>query len=299
MTAVPVAVRLVGARGGRWVVRAVIGRHEWIADVAGDRLAGAVIAALAHPPAQFGDRGEIRVEGDRCGLGDRVGVNRDDAGAVTQHSLNDALLGRVLQPADVQDDLGWLGCRRAHASHHIPRRGIWASRSMMVVMTGQRRQGAWRNVLCAIAVTAACDRWTQHQRRQHEHAGHHGQHAARGRATNPCAGASCAASGPPPRSRAARTTAGRWRPSAAPHQPADPRMSGDRSQTAEKLIDGGRQTGVGDSATDWLGHATQQPARVRVAPSKPDVLRTDRPIGHVRRTLAPFASARRLRRGGR
>ena len=73
---------VVGALDGRVVVRPRgRGSAERVADVAGHRLAGAVVAALLDPAAQLLDRRLRRVEGDRRGLRDRVGVDRDHARA--------------------------------------------------------------------------------------------------------------------------------------------------------------------------------------------------------------------------
>ena len=69
------------------------GLDERVADVAGDRLAGAVIAALLDPAAQLLDRRLRGVEGHRRGLRDRVGLDGEHARPVPEHLLDDRLLG--------------------------------------------------------------------------------------------------------------------------------------------------------------------------------------------------------------
>ena len=123
VTAVPVPMGVVGALHRGVVVGRVLGAglgHR-VADVAGDRLAGAVIAALLHPSAQVLDRGLRGVEGHRRGLRNRVGVDGEHARPVAQRVLDDRLLGGVVQAADVQDRglLGWSG-RGAHGVHVCP-----------------------------------------------------------------------------------------------------------------------------------------------------------------------------------
>ncbi len=53
MAAVPVTMRRIRALDRRLVMRAVIGRHERVADVARRRLPRAVIAAVLDPPPQI------------------------------------------------------------------------------------------------------------------------------------------------------------------------------------------------------------------------------------------------------
>jgi hypothetical protein len=72
--------------------------------VAGHRLAGAVIAALLDPTAQLLDRRRGRIEGQRGGLRNRVGVDAQHARPVPEDLLDDCLLRRVVQTPDVQDD---------------------------------------------------------------------------------------------------------------------------------------------------------------------------------------------------
>ena len=86
------------------VVRSVVGLDERVADVAGRRLAGAVVAAVLDPAAQLLDRRRGRVERDRGGLRDGIGLDGEHARPVAEHLLDDRLLGRVVQAADVQDD---------------------------------------------------------------------------------------------------------------------------------------------------------------------------------------------------
>ena len=54
-------------------------RHG-VADVARYRLPGAVVAAVVDPADQLGDRGLVRVVGDRRGLGDSAGLDGQHAG---------------------------------------------------------------------------------------------------------------------------------------------------------------------------------------------------------------------------
>ena len=124
VAAVPVPIGRVGALHRRVVVDRALGAaglgHR-VADVARDRLAGAVIAALLHPSAQMLDRGLRGVEGHRRGLRNRVGVDGEHARPVAQRVLDDRLLGGVVQAADVQDR-GLLGSsgRGAHGVHCLP-----------------------------------------------------------------------------------------------------------------------------------------------------------------------------------
>ena len=108
MTAVPVAVCLVGALRRSMVMRhPVVPRVRFghrVADVAGYRLAGAVVAALLDPALKVCDRGVRRVEGDRGGLGDGIGLDREHARPTAQDLLDDRLLTGVKRAADVQDD---------------------------------------------------------------------------------------------------------------------------------------------------------------------------------------------------
>src|SRR5262245_3460372 len=77
---------------------------EWVADVAGHRAAGAVVAALLDPPRQLLDARLTGVEGNRRRLGDRVGLDHEYSGPPTENLLDDRLLARVVEPADVEHD---------------------------------------------------------------------------------------------------------------------------------------------------------------------------------------------------
>ena len=83
VAAVTVAVGIVGAlHRGVVVHHALMGRgplgHR-IADVTGDRPAGAMLAALLHPDAQLRDRGPGGLEGHRRGLRDGIGIDGQHA----------------------------------------------------------------------------------------------------------------------------------------------------------------------------------------------------------------------------
>jgi hypothetical protein len=62
-----------------------------------------VVAAFLNPLPELGDRRPVRIEGDGRGLCDGVGVDGNDAGAVLERALHHGLLGRVVQPADVDN----------------------------------------------------------------------------------------------------------------------------------------------------------------------------------------------------
>jgi hypothetical protein len=114
MAARAVPVRMLGALG-RLVV---IGprRDQRVTQVAGHGLAGAVVAALLDPFPQRRQARLARIEGHRGRLRDRIRLHPGDARAVRQHALDDALLARVMQAADVQDR--GLQARRAGPGCH-------------------------------------------------------------------------------------------------------------------------------------------------------------------------------------
>jgi hypothetical protein len=71
--------------------------------VPGDGAAGAVEAALLDPVGELVDRRLAGVEGDGRSLGDRVRLDREYSAAAAEHALDDLLLARVVEIADVQD----------------------------------------------------------------------------------------------------------------------------------------------------------------------------------------------------
>ena len=84
------------------------------AEVVGHRQTSAVVAAVAHPVTQIGDRRHVRVEGDRGRLRDGVGSDGHDAGPARQHRFDHVLLGGPAQPADLDgldDGVSAHGCR--------------------------------------------------------------------------------------------------------------------------------------------------------------------------------------------
>ena len=111
MTAVAVPVGVVGARGGGGVV--VRGRvaalvRKRVADVAGHRATGTVEAAVLDPLLELLDRVRRRVVLDGRRLRDRIRLDGRDAGLSCERTLDDRLLGRVVQPADVENGRGQL-----------------------------------------------------------------------------------------------------------------------------------------------------------------------------------------------
>jgi hypothetical protein len=62
-----------------------------------------VVAALLDPAGELLDVRSVRVEGDGGGLGDGVGLDGDNARPVCEHALDDRLLARVVEAADVDD----------------------------------------------------------------------------------------------------------------------------------------------------------------------------------------------------
>jgi hypothetical protein len=115
MTAVAAPVGVVGARCGCMVVRGRVGTFvaHGVANVARHRATGAVEAAVLDPLLELLDRGRRRVVLDGRGLRDRVGLDGSDTGLRLQRALNDRLLGRVVQPADVENRRGGLVAVRA------------------------------------------------------------------------------------------------------------------------------------------------------------------------------------------
>ncbi len=133
MTAVAVAVGLLGACGGGVIVgrRVMAFVCERVADVTGHRTAGAVEAALLDPLAERFDRRRGRVILDRRRLRDRIGVDGDDAGAVFEHALDDRLLRGVVQATDVEDD-GPVAVRRRRCHQRVRAKRWTASSSSSV-----------------------------------------------------------------------------------------------------------------------------------------------------------------------
>ena len=110
MTAVAASVGVVGARGGGVVVRGRVGAlvRKRVADVAGHRATGTVEAAVLDPLLELLDRGRRRVVLDGRRLRDRIRLDGRDAGLSCERTLDDRLLGRVVQPADVEYGRGQL-----------------------------------------------------------------------------------------------------------------------------------------------------------------------------------------------
>ncbi len=73
-----------------------------VANMAGYRSAGAVVAALLDPAGEVLDGRRPGIEGDGGRLRDGVRLDVEDARPVPEHALDDGLLGRVVQTADVQ-----------------------------------------------------------------------------------------------------------------------------------------------------------------------------------------------------
>jgi hypothetical protein len=98
MTAVTMPVRLIRARRRLVVVGAVIGGDQRIADMAGRRLTGAVVAARLDPSMQRLHARRVGVIDDRRGLRDRIGLDRNHTRTTGQHPFNHRLLRGVIQP---------------------------------------------------------------------------------------------------------------------------------------------------------------------------------------------------------
>jgi hypothetical protein len=96
-------VRVLGALHRRVVVDVwggpVLGHR--IADMAGDRLAGAVKAALLDPAAKILQRRAFGVECDRRRLRHRVRRDGEHAGLIGERGLDHGLLAGVVQSTDV------------------------------------------------------------------------------------------------------------------------------------------------------------------------------------------------------
>jgi len=108
MAAVAAAVRIRGTVGSSLVMgwRIVSLACHRVADVAGDRAALAVEPAVLDPLAKRLDRGFLRVVLDGRRLRHRAGVDGDDAPALGENTLDDRLLGRVVQATDVEHRRG-------------------------------------------------------------------------------------------------------------------------------------------------------------------------------------------------
>lgn len=97
-----------------------------IADVRGNRLAGAVISAFGHPCAQLGERGPPRVEDDRGRLRHRVDLDVEHAGPTAQYGRDGALLARAHHAPHIQHRRAALLARSAvvcgvrHAPVRLP-----------------------------------------------------------------------------------------------------------------------------------------------------------------------------------
>ena len=105
MTAVTVAVRLVGALDGGMVV---CGSErfgaERVANVARYGPPSAMESALLDPVLELLEGRPLRVERHRRGLRDGVRVDGEDAGSCAEPSLDDCLFGRVVKAARMEDD---------------------------------------------------------------------------------------------------------------------------------------------------------------------------------------------------
>src|SRR5262249_9067437 len=64
----------------------------------------AVVPALADPVAQLAHRRQRRIEHDRRGLGDRIGVDARHTWATNEDRFDACLLARPLHAPDVEDD---------------------------------------------------------------------------------------------------------------------------------------------------------------------------------------------------
>ena len=108
----PCAVRVVGALDvAAWSCAAVVGLDQRVADVAGHRLAGAVVAALLAPSARRSSTevcagSKVTVAVWATGLASTAST----PGPVAEHLLDDGLLAGVVQAADVQDRRLIRGC---------------------------------------------------------------------------------------------------------------------------------------------------------------------------------------------
>jgi len=98
MTAVAVTVRVLGALG-----RLGSPLSERVADMPRHRAAGAVEAAVFDPLPELGDRGALGVVLHRCRLRDRVRGDRENARPTREHTLDDSLLGGVVEVSDVEN----------------------------------------------------------------------------------------------------------------------------------------------------------------------------------------------------
>jgi hypothetical protein len=76
-----------------------------------------VVAALLDPPLQLLYRGLAEIEADGRRLRDRVRLDREDATLLPEHPLDNRLLAREVEAADVQDDRRPPTLAR-HGAHH-------------------------------------------------------------------------------------------------------------------------------------------------------------------------------------
>src|SRR5512132_647997 len=148
---------MVGALNGGVVVHGCVAAllGEPVADVARNRAAGAVVAALLDPLLQRLDRRRLRVVLNRRRLRDRVCVHAGDARTVCQYPLDDGLLGGVVEIADVQD-------RRRLATGPVVRAVLVDAHRYLVLV--KRSTAARSSSLFAVAVFAspeASASWTQ------------------------------------------------------------------------------------------------------------------------------------------
>jgi hypothetical protein len=114
MAAVTMAIRGLGGSGVLACAGIPSFLRERVADVARDRAAGAVVAALLDPRRKRFDRRLLGVELDGGSLRDRVRLDRKHARPRCQHTLDDRFLTRVMEAADMKDGTR----RRAHELRH-------------------------------------------------------------------------------------------------------------------------------------------------------------------------------------
>ena len=120
----------------------------WRADVVGHRAACAVEAAFPHPVAQLLQSRRGGIEAHRCGLGDRVGRDRQHPGVLAQLLLQHSGLRGEPQPARVEHDGDRPFCVVVgHVTLHpvssdLGHRTAWMRRAEVGVSAGHLARGA-------------------------------------------------------------------------------------------------------------------------------------------------------------